>query len=89
VPTPDDGARLSAAVGRFDASGGPVVDHLQEEHAVIHEIIERVDKALVAFVGTPDGAAPLREAVDLLTDTLHPHFSYEKRELIEPIARLS
>jgi hypothetical protein len=30
----------------------------------------------------------LRDAVDLLTDTLLSHLSYEERELVEPLARL-
>ena len=29
----------------------PVVDRLQAEHLVIHDVLERVDRALVAFVG--------------------------------------
>jgi alkanesulfonate monooxygenase SsuD/methylene tetrahydromethanopterin reductase-like flavin-dependent oxidoreductase (luciferase family) len=66
----------------------PVIDRLQEEHHVIHEVIERVDRALVAFVSSPDGMAELRAAVDLLTDALLSHLSYEERELVEPLARL-
>jgi hypothetical protein len=66
----------------------PVVARLQEEHLVIHDVLERVDRALVGFVGGPDGAAQLRDAVDLLTDTLLSHLSYEERELVEPLARL-
>jgi hypothetical protein len=30
----------------------------------------------------------LRAAVDLLTDAMSSHFSYEERELTEPLARL-
>ncbi len=66
----------------------PVVDRLEEEHHAIHDVLEGVDRALVAFVATPDGMADLRAAVDLLTDTLLSHLSYEERELVEPIARL-
>jgi iron-sulfur cluster repair protein YtfE (RIC family) len=66
----------------------PVVDRLQREHHAIHDVLERVDRALVAFVAGPDGAAELRGAVDLLTDTLLSHLAYEERELVEPIARL-
>ena len=66
----------------------PVVDRLQEEHVVIHDVLERVDRALVDFVGGPDGAGHLLGAVDLLTDTLLSHLSYEERELVEPLARL-
>jgi alkanesulfonate monooxygenase SsuD/methylene tetrahydromethanopterin reductase-like flavin-dependent oxidoreductase (luciferase family) len=66
----------------------PVVDRLQQEHHAIHDVLERVDRALVAFVAGPDGATELRGAVDLLTDTLLSHLAYEERELVEPIARL-
>jgi hemerythrin-like domain-containing protein len=66
----------------------PVIDRLAAEHLVIHDVLERVDRALVSFVGGPDGAAALRDAVDLLTDTLLSHLSYEERELVEPLARL-
>jgi hypothetical protein len=76
--------RLRAADPRL----APVIGRLREEHLVIHDVLERVDRALVAFVGGPDGAGALRDAVDLLTDTLLSHLSYEERELVEPLARL-
>ncbi|SNR36133.1 hemerythrin domain-containing protein [Blastococcus mobilis] len=67
----------------------PVIDRLEEEHLVIHDVLERVDRALVGFVAAPGGAGPLRAAVDVLTDTLLSHLSYEERELVEPLARLT
>ncbi len=73
---------------RGDPRLAPVVDRLEKEHHAIHDVLEQVDRALVAFVATPDGARELRAAVDLLTDTLLSHLSYEERELVEPIARL-
>ncbi len=73
---------------RRDPRLAPVVDRLQEEHLVIHDVLERVDGALVAMVSGPDGLAQAQEAVDLLTDTLLSHLSYEERELVEPLARL-
>ncbi|MFJ6169298.1 LLM class flavin-dependent oxidoreductase [Micromonospora orduensis] len=66
----------------------PVIDRLEQEHHVIHDVLEGVDRALVAYVGAPDGLAELRAAVNLLTDTLLSHLSYEERELVEPLARL-
>ena len=54
----------------------------------LEEGLERVDAALVAVVSKPDGLAELEQAVDLLTDTLLSHLSYEERELVEPLARL-
>lgn len=74
---------LRAADGRL----APVIDRLEEEHHAIHDVLEGVDRALVAFVADPDGAR-LRAAVDLLTDTLLSHLAYEERELVEPLARL-
>jgi hypothetical protein len=66
----------------------PVVDRLEQEHRVIHDVLEQVDAALVELVRSPGAVAALQEAVDLLTDTLLSHLSYEERELVEPLARL-
>ncbi|MDX8031065.1 LLM class flavin-dependent oxidoreductase [Lentzea sp. BCCO 10_0856] len=71
-----------------DGRLGPVLDRLTEEHQVIHEVLERLDAALVATVAEPKRIAEVQEAVDLLTDTLLSHLSYEERELVEPIARI-
>ncbi|GAB3402956.1 LLM class flavin-dependent oxidoreductase [Flindersiella endophytica] len=73
---------------RNDPLLAPVVARLEEEHHVIADVLERVDAALVGVVSKPDGLAELRHAVDLLTDTLLSHLSYEERELVEPLARL-
>ena len=66
----------------------PVLDRLAAEHHTIHDILEQVDRALVGFVGVPDGTDALRAATDLLADALLSHLAYEERELIEPLARL-
>jgi hypothetical protein len=71
-----------------ESSLTPVVDRLEEEHRVIHDVLEDLDRALVAFVGQPADHAHLREAVDLLSDVLLSHLSYEERELVEPLSRL-
>jgi alkanesulfonate monooxygenase SsuD/methylene tetrahydromethanopterin reductase-like flavin-dependent oxidoreductase (luciferase family) len=82
---------------RADPDLVPVIDRLAEEHVAIHDVLERVDRALVAFVAGgagpdgadgPDGSKALTAAVDLLTDTLLSHLSYEERELVEPLSRL-
>ena len=65
----------------------PVIDRLEEEHRIIHDVIERVDEALVSLVATDADISTLRAAVDLLADTLLSHLSYEERELVEPLAR--
>jgi alkanesulfonate monooxygenase SsuD/methylene tetrahydromethanopterin reductase-like flavin-dependent oxidoreductase (luciferase family) len=71
-----------------------VLDRLQEEHVVIHDVLEQVDDALVGLVGAPSQGAEaisaldeLQRALDLLTDTLLSHLAYEERQLIEPLAR--
>jgi alkanesulfonate monooxygenase SsuD/methylene tetrahydromethanopterin reductase-like flavin-dependent oxidoreductase (luciferase family) len=76
---------------RRDPRLGPVIDRLQAEHRVIHDVLDGVDRALVAFVAAGGGTAALaglRDAADLLSDTLRSHLAYEERELVEPIARL-
>jgi alkanesulfonate monooxygenase SsuD/methylene tetrahydromethanopterin reductase-like flavin-dependent oxidoreductase (luciferase family) len=77
---------------RSDPAAGPVVDRLAEEHVVIHDVLERVDQALVALVsaepaGTSEVLEDFSETVDLLTDALLSHLSYEERELLHPLAR--
>ncbi|HJQ47099.1 MAG TPA: hemerythrin domain-containing protein [Amycolatopsis sp.] len=73
---------------QFEPSLGPVLDRLQAEHHAIAELVEGVDRALVAFVGGPDGAAGLRAAVEALSESLEAHLSCEERELTEPLTRL-
>ncbi|MEU8662464.1 LLM class flavin-dependent oxidoreductase [Actinoplanes philippinensis] len=73
---------------RADPRLAPVVDRLEQEHHVIHEVLEGVDKALVTLVSTPGALPELREAINLLSDTLLSHLAYEERELIEPLSRL-
>ena len=66
----------------------PVIDRLTSEHLVIHDAIEAVDRALVEHITHPEDFEPLQSALDLLTDTLLSHLSYEEAELVEPLARL-
>jgi len=73
---------------RSDRELVPVIDRLEEEHHVIARVLDQVDRALVAMVSEDDGMRRLQDAVDLLTDTLLSHLSYEERELVEPLARL-
>jgi alkanesulfonate monooxygenase SsuD/methylene tetrahydromethanopterin reductase-like flavin-dependent oxidoreductase (luciferase family) len=71
-----------------DPELAPVVDRLHEEHLVIHDAIEEVDHALVHHLQHPDDFERLQTAIDVLTDTLLSHLSYEEHELVEPLARL-
>ncbi|NHA70040.1 LLM class flavin-dependent oxidoreductase [Phycicoccus flavus] len=73
---------------RRDPDAAPVIARLEEEHEVIHDVLDDVDRALVALVSEEDGALDrLRHVVDLLTDTLLSHLAYEERELMHPLAR--
>ncbi|MFI6950055.1 LLM class flavin-dependent oxidoreductase [Streptomyces sp. NPDC050422] len=72
---------------RSDPRLGSVLDRLTEEHHAIQGVIERIDRELVAFAGEERSPNGLRAAMDLLTDTLLSHLSYEESELIEPMAR--
>jgi hemerythrin-like domain-containing protein len=65
----------------------PVIDRLAQEHLVIHDAIEGVDKALIHNINHPEDFGPLQEAIDAFTDTLLSHLSYEEHELVEPLAR--
>ena len=66
-----------------------MIGRLEEEHEVIAELLDRIDASLVAVVAAEDDApARLRAAMDLLTDAMLSHLSYEERELVEPLARL-
>ena len=71
-----------------DPDAVPVIDRLEEEHEVIHDVLDDVDRALVALVADEPGALDrLQHVVDLLTDTLLSHLAYEERELLHPLAR--
>ncbi|MFJ2742074.1 hemerythrin domain-containing protein [Streptomyces sp. NPDC087440] len=67
----------------------PVLDRLNAEHLAIHGLLEDVDKALIHLVTHPGDFTPLRDTLDLLSDTLLSHFAYEERELLGPIARFN
>ena len=73
---------------RADFRLAPVVARLSDEHEAIAGILTKIDSALVAMVRDPAAIAEVQAAVDLLTDTLLSHLSYEERELVEPLARL-
>ena len=79
---------------RAEPALAPVLDQLELEHHDIHGLVEDVDRALVTLV-TSDGVGAagtaaldgITHAVDVLTDALLSHLSYEERELIGPLAR--
>jgi hemerythrin-like domain-containing protein len=65
----------------------PVIDRLGEEHTVIHDVLESLDRALVKLVADPSDVSELRRATDILTDALLSHLAYEEQQLVEPLAR--
>ena len=65
----------------------PVIDRLEQEHVIIHEVVEGVDRALVRLVAKPDDFTGLQEAVDALTDALGSHLAYEEQQITEPLSR--
>jgi alkanesulfonate monooxygenase SsuD/methylene tetrahydromethanopterin reductase-like flavin-dependent oxidoreductase (luciferase family) len=78
---------LFPSLRRTEPALGPVLDRLGEEHGVIHDVIERVDRSLVAMVTDPGELDHVRAAVDLLGDALLSHLAYEEHELLDPLER--
>lgn len=78
---------LFPSLRRQHAGLGPVIDRLTDEHKMIHQVLEAVDRALVSFANQPGNVEELQGAVDLLTDAMLSHLAYEERELVEPMAR--
>ena len=73
---------------RSDAALAPVIDRLEHEHEAIADLLEHVDAALVALVDPGAGGIDgVQRVMDVLTDALLSHFSYEERALVEPLAR--
>jgi len=79
---------LFTGLRRMDGRLAPITGRLSEEHEVIAGLLSRVDAALVALVTDPVRGMPAVQAsVDLLTDALLSHLSYEEHQLVEPLAR--
>jgi alkanesulfonate monooxygenase SsuD/methylene tetrahydromethanopterin reductase-like flavin-dependent oxidoreductase (luciferase family)/iron-sulfur cluster repair protein YtfE (RIC family) len=72
---------------RSDPGLVPVIDRLEAEHEVIHELIEGLDRALVSFVRDPEDFGGLQEAIDVLSDALLSHLSYEEEQIVDPLSR--
>jgi threonine dehydrogenase-like Zn-dependent dehydrogenase len=58
-----------------------------EEHLVIHDAIQEVDRALIQHMTRPENHGAIQGAIDYLTDALLSHLAYEEQELVEPLAR--
>jgi alkanesulfonate monooxygenase SsuD/methylene tetrahydromethanopterin reductase-like flavin-dependent oxidoreductase (luciferase family) len=79
---------LFPGLSQLDPRLTPVTARLHAEHEAIAGLLSRVDAALVALVTDPTRGMPaVRAAVDLLTDALLSHLSYEEHQLLEPLAR--
>lgn len=76
---------------RVRAEGGvyaQVVDQLEHEHGLIHQLLLAIDAALVAVF---DGSGPLGDVIDRIGDLerlLLSHFQYEEQQLAEPLGLL-
>jgi Hemerythrin HHE cation binding domain/Luciferase-like monooxygenase len=80
--------QLFPGLSRLDSRLAPVTARLDAEHEIIAGLLSRVDAALVSLVTDPVRGMPaVQSAVDLLTDALLSHLSYEEHQLLEPLAR--
>jgi iron-sulfur cluster repair protein YtfE (RIC family) len=64
-----------------------VVERLQAEHLVVHELIEELEAGAIAATQnpTPDTYAALRETFKQLETCVRSHFGYEETELEEAL----
>jgi alkanesulfonate monooxygenase SsuD/methylene tetrahydromethanopterin reductase-like flavin-dependent oxidoreductase (luciferase family) len=72
---------------RSEPSLTPVLDRLEQEHLVIHDVLEQLDDALVALVSGTAGTTELRRVVDRLSETLLEHLAFEEDELVPALDR--
>jgi hemerythrin-like domain-containing protein len=72
---------------RRDPSLGPELDRLEQEHVVIHDLLEQLDDALVGLVSGASGTSELQRAVDRLADSLLTHLSSEEDALVDALDR--
>jgi len=70
-----------------DPALAPVIDRLEAEHVVIHEVMQDVDRVLVGLISNPGDFTQVDDAVELLAETLLSHLAYEEREITEPLSR--
>lgn len=66
-----------------------VTERLSAEHQVIHEVLVRLDEALVALVDGGSDVEAVQTQVRALSDTLLPHLAYEEEQLLPVIGRLT
>jgi Hemerythrin HHE cation binding domain len=61
-----------------DAALAPTLERLSHEHEVIHEVLERLDRSVVAVAEDPSTAARLVTEFRHLRRLLESHFDYEE-----------
>ena len=58
-------ASLFPHLARREPQLEPVLDRLTEEHLVIHDAIQEVDRVLVQHMTRPENYDPIQDAIDL------------------------
>jgi hypothetical protein len=72
---------------RSDPALTPELDRLEQEHVVIHDLLEQLDDALVGLVSGASDTRELQRAVDRLADSLLTHLSSEEDTLVDALDR--
>ncbi len=70
-----------------DVSLAPVLERLSEEHEVIADLLDRLDRALVEMVDHPGAVEPARAEAAVLSEALLSHLAYEEEQLLGPLGR--
>jgi hypothetical protein len=70
-----------------DVALAPVLERLSEEHEVIADLLDRLDRALVEMVDTPGAVEPARAEAAALSEALLSHLAYEEEQLLGPLGR--
>ncbi|WP_299051560.1 hemerythrin domain-containing protein [uncultured Nocardioides sp.] len=74
-------AYLYPALRIADSGLGGVLDRLDSEHLVVHELLVRLDDTLVAVTRDPDRLGVLVEEFTHLRRLLESHFVYEEQQI--------
>jgi hypothetical protein len=72
---------------KSDESLAPVLDRLAAEHLEIHDAIEAVDTELVRHMNEPAHLEGIESAIEVLSDRLLTHFTYEEEQLVDPLSK--
>lgn len=85
--TIEDQQVFPALAARGEGGLRAVVERLQQEHLVVHELIERLEWAAMALMTAPgpDTFAEARDTFRALERVVRSHFGYEETELEEAL----